>query len=141
MASKEKDISSKNIETLGKALIYMIVLLLTLFLPGVLSPDSWPVATWIKDAEYTPFTIAFYFISLIIICIIGQATNKDIRIAITVFLGIEVIVFFTIVSFWMFFAMSFKWDFFPSPIICFLLNALLYALLVYSFYHKEIKNL
>lgn len=140
MASKEKDISSKNIETLGKALIYMIVLLLTLFLPGVLNPDSWPVTTWIKDAGYAPFTIAFCFISLIIICIIGQATNKDIRIAITVFLGIEVTVFFTIVSFWILFAVSFRWDFFPSPIICFLLNALLYALLVYSFYHKEIKN-
>ena len=141
MKSKEKDISSKNIESLGKAFIYVIVLLLSLFLPGVLSPDSWPVATWIMDAEYTPFLIAFCFISLIIICIIGQATNQDIRVAITTFLGIEVAVHFAIVSFWALCAASYEWDFFPSPVICFIPNALLYALLLYSFYYKELKFL
>ena len=139
MKSKGKDISSKNVESLGKAFIYMIVLLLSLFLPGVLNPDSWPVATWIKDAEYTPFLIAFCFISLIIICIIGQATNKDIRIAITIFLGIEVVALFVLVSIAALSLAFFRGEFLLSPIICFLLNALLYALLLYSFYYKELK--
>lgn len=66
MASKEKDISSKNIESLGKAFIYVIVLLLILFMPEAMNPDSWTVATWIKRLGHMPLIIAFCFISLII---------------------------------------------------------------------------
>lgn len=140
MASKGKDISSKNIESLGKAFIYMIVLLLILFMPEAMNPDSWPVATWIKRLGHMPLIIAFYFISLIIICIIGQTTNKDIRIAITIFLGIEVVALFVLVSIAALSLAFFRGEFLLSPIICFLLNALLYALLLYSFYYKELKK-
>lgn len=141
MKSKGKKIKYDNITTLGVSCIYVLALLFVLFVPGELFPDTWVIANGLKNFDHTLLVVAFIFVVLFLICFVGEAMGKDIRLAITIFLGLEVDAIFFLAVILSAIGPVFGESFFIPAIICLFLNVLFYVLLVYGLFHKEINCL